>query len=46
VNQQIMKIRPKMKLPYMNIISIYMQHKDTASAVPWLEQIDMIHPGM
>ncbi len=45
VNQQIMKIRPKMKLPYMNIISIYMQHKDTASAVPWLEQIDMIHPG-
>jgi hypothetical protein len=22
-----------------------MQHKDTANAVPWLEQIDAIHPG-
>ncbi|MBK7174508.1 MAG: tetratricopeptide repeat protein [Bacteroidales bacterium] len=45
VNQQIIKIRPKMKLPYLNIISYHMQHKDTASAVPWLEQIDMIQPG-
>lgn len=45
VNKQILKIRPKMKLPYLNIISYYMQHKDTANAVPWLEQIDMLHPG-
>ena len=45
VNKKILEIRPKMKLPYLNIISYYMQHKDTASAVPWLEQIDLIHPG-
>jgi Flp pilus assembly protein TadD len=45
VNKQILKIRPKMKLPYLNIISYYMQHKDTVNAVPWLEQIDAIHPG-
>lgn len=45
VNKKILQIRPKMKLPYLNIISYYMQHKDTAAAVPWLEEIDMIHPG-
>lgn len=45
VNQKIISIRPKMKLPYLNIISYYMQHKDTARAVPWLEQIDQVYPG-
>ncbi|MBK7214375.1 MAG: tetratricopeptide repeat protein [Bacteroidales bacterium] len=45
VNKKILEIKPKMKLPYLNIISYYMQHKDTANAVPWLEQIDMLHPG-
>ncbi|NVO20923.1 MAG: tetratricopeptide repeat protein [Bacteroidetes bacterium] len=45
VNKQILKIRPKMKLPYLNIITYYMQHHDTVNAVPWLEQIDAIHPG-
>ena len=45
VNKRILQIRPKMKLPYLNIIAYYMQHHDTASAVPWLEQIDQIHPG-
>jgi len=45
VNQKIISVRPKMKLPYLNIISYYMQHKDTARAVPWLEQIDQVYPG-
>jgi protein O-mannosyl-transferase len=45
VNKRILQIKPKMKLPYLNIIGYYMQHHDTVSAVPWLEQIDQIHPG-
>lgn len=44
-NKKMLEIRPQMKMPYVNIVTYYLQHKDTASAVPWLEQLDKIQPG-